>query len=348
MSGSNVSPAMEEYHLFPNFPKEIRDRIWELAWPTPGIHFLRLFDPWRHRMTNDIIDGPYWDMNFALGAPWNESLKRVDWIEGNISTYMVDNTLKGTCHESREATIRASRLRAEDYDGAAWASFGVIVPYDEEDPEMADKRADIRCFYMHKRLDLVCLQFCDYEHADSSVGWNGIAPFWGNGFYLPMIKDQEHVAIEYNRSWDDAFADGVEDPEAVVRELIGPKWVPFHFPKLHCFYVIDYSIARREHVPPSSRMQGQSAGPEVFFAIGKTFRVASPEDQSWAAPSHVHKLVAWLEKEYPSTIAEDRSEFHDWGEPPSPPAPSSLKFKVLACVDDTKHSKSEGQLNLLS
>ncbi len=57
---------LNEFHLFPNFPKEIRDRIWEHAWPSPGIHFLRLFDPWRHRLKNKIIQGPSWDMNFSL------------------------------------------------------------------------------------------------------------------------------------------------------------------------------------------------------------------------------------------------------------------------------------------
>ncbi len=255
--------------------------------------------------------------------------------------YCVGSTLKMTCRESRDAALRIFRRRGTGTEDPAWVSFGVLLSDDDEDDDdNAHLDAD-RCFYMHTQLDVICLQFCDYDHADRSNGWASYAPYWGNGFDLPMLKYQQQIAIEYNRSWDYAFADedaesflmGLPlEPQDIVPELCGPKWVPFHFPRLKCFYVIDYSITPQRDRPSDSPKQNHASHREVIFANGKTFHAVSPDDDSWMVHSHIRRFVAWLEAEYPSTAATDTSSLSDWGDEPSPAIPGSLQFKVLACV----------------
>ncbi|KAK3942626.1 hypothetical protein QBC46DRAFT_425742 [Diplogelasinospora grovesii] len=327
--------VLTAFPLFPLFPREIRDRIWEQAWPASCIHFLRVVDAWNRKEYNEIIKGPsQWDFPFSLGLPRGETRQRVNWVENDPSMYLFTNHLRQTCRESRDAVLRLLRERAFGKKKVhAWTLFGVRY-YGAEDPG---------CFYLHKKLDIICLEFRAYE--DGSPYW--LAPRRGPGFWLPMLKDQEQIAIEYKPEWDAAFKGGpadflglAPDPIVIVPELAGPKWVPFHFPKLRCFYVIDYSITRSQRqgasVATDPKAKGASSDDNseanVFSSNGKTFYVVKDGDESWTVSSQAHALVAWLRDEYPSTLTEDRGEFTNWGYRPKPPAAEDFKFKVLAAV----------------
>jgi hypothetical protein len=329
-SPTNEMTEVVKFDLFPNLPKEIREKIWEAAWPTPGIHFLRIFDPCRHRLSNKIIDGPSWDYNFSLGAPWNEQLGRVDWIEGNISMYHVDDTLKKTCKESRDVAFRLIHSRTSD-DGDSWASFGVSVfTGDDEDDN------DPYRFFIHKRQDVICLQFCDYYHAKEG-------PFWGIGFGLSMLEAQERIAIEYKPPWDEAFRDEPSDafllgvpmePIQIVPELDGPKWVPFHFPSLRVFYVIDYTAKRNASRPVSPPSKPTSHETLKFYAVGKTFHVIQPGDESWEVISHVDLFVEWLREKSMLPLAIELDDMNGGDEPPKSREATDVQFQVLGCVED--------------
>jgi hypothetical protein len=338
-TSETIENKESRFHLFTSLPPELREKIWLTAIASPGIHFLRLFDPSRHPH-NEIISGPSWDYNFSLGAPWNPSLGRCDWIQGNDSAYWVEYILSNTCRESREVVLRMrNRGSRQSIDPESIADEGTdlstVSTYLNEDAQNEAK------FYINNRQDVVCLQFCDYEHARVENPWaEAYAPFWGNGFNLPEIVRLEHVAIEYKPQWDEAFLEmdpdgllmGVPlEPEYVVPELVGPKWVPFHFPALRGFYVVDYSIKHRGGEAWDHWRRGITEQ-QLFCSGGRTFYVVEPGDEAWVVSSRAHAFVDWLRDEYPAVQLTHLDDIDVWGEPPLPPKAKELRFKVLGCV----------------
>ena len=322
---------LDHFHLFSSLPKELRDRIWELAWPSPGIHFFRIFDPWRHRMTNQIMYGPTWDYNCSLGAPFIPSLNEVAWLNGNPSAYVVHNMLLRTCRESREAALRLWSQRQ-----GKWESIGAGVP--AEDGEDSDDLDSEHVFLFQPAHDLVCLQFQDFEKFPVSMVDFFNSDYTGSGFDIPQLADVQRVAVPYREEWDeglspwnggssDLAADELlvgiaPEPHHRLPQLADLSRIPCHFSEITAFYLIDYTIKRRPVDSARKPKTGAGEAPEVFYAAGMRFCEVTPDDKRWEVTSEVFELISWLHERYPLSFANLNS--------PPPLGPPS--FKVLACV----------------
>ncbi|KAK5652664.1 hypothetical protein OQA88_10258 [Cercophora sp. LCS_1] len=338
---------MATFHPFPRLPWGIRSKIWTYAVrPTdPGVHY---FSVWttqdllklegsaeyaheceeKEGFSNVSLSAPRClppDTDFSIPRgsdqtseddetgdftlPGQVNVPPPGWFRNNPSTYFDDLALWMVCAESRRVMERIFSTNEGLPDGVR---YDATMEFPGPSPE------DGSGWFAVATHDLFVLQPVNCHNIRNGMRWK-------DGPYT-------HVAFEYDPQWDAApfHASAVTEICCLV------AWMT----EVDSFWIIDYSLKRKEGVPGSC-----IEGKQVFYGVDRRFvHVEEDDGEHWEdgeefdgsiwrtafdknhSARTLNFVAGGLEKE-----VADMNAFYQANSMPNPLAGRDIRFRVLAC-----------------
>ncbi|RSM14561.1 hypothetical protein CEP52_001152 [Fusarium oligoseptatum] len=271
---------LETFHIFPNLPGELREQIWRCALrpdgPTRrGAHFFGIVNLRRDEKARSWANHALklrwstFDLDICLVGPqWeptsiqDQSINKPEpgsWIDNNPSTYLIDSGLWMACKESRNVIDQV--LHQQQPDGTRTKKFTRMPLAYRNEAYMPDDTKD-RFITVFPRQDLFCFQAYDWATLDGNIISGGI-PLLLNNF-----GGARDMAVRYDSKWGiEANHPGDYEWGMILQNLsniaIHVTWKS----GVVAFWLIDYRIKRRHHVP--TKEQADMPAALTFYHQGR-------------------------------------------------------------------------------
>ncbi|OTA84694.1 hypothetical protein M434DRAFT_16325 [Hypoxylon sp. CO27-5] len=277
----------QTFHAFCRLPRELRVMIWKLAIRSnsPGIHFFRYYDNTKEkRLDNDYavaiparswdtyrVTVPKWVPRY-IDANWNGRFGKgviASWICNNPSTYLIDGALWTTCRESRLVmerqfdiqkwkAVQQGRQAAPGQQTEEWlhgeermSSTGYFMSDD----------STYRYFVVFPHQDLFCIQPYNFQTTAHSL----VDYYFRIGSSYNGFKGFKNIAFEFDPAWEAVEQSPGLEEQDIIKYIYGALRFDH---ELETFWLIDYSIKRRHHVPTEK----QAARPDGMVFYGSDCR----------------------------------------------------------------------------
>ncbi|RSL69193.1 hypothetical protein CEP54_002471 [Fusarium duplospermum] len=274
--------SLETFHIFPNLPGELREEIWRCAVGADGpnrrgAHFFGIFNPRKDEKASSWVNhalrlrwstfdgeiclvGPHWESTSIEDQSINKS-DPASWIDNNPSTYLIDSGLWMACKESRNVIDQV--LHQQKPDGSRTNNLTRMPLAYQNEACMPDDTKD-RFITVFSRQDLFCFQAYDW----GTVDWNSISS--GVPFLLNNLGGARHMAVRYDSKWGiEVNHPGHLEWGMILQNLsniaIDVTWKS----GVVAFWLIDYRIKRRHHVPTKEQVDMPAA--LTFYHQGGRF-----------------------------------------------------------------------------